>query len=112
MGAARKHRLALIKGGKADVAKTVYAKPIRLVTETHLFTPELSNAITERYEKQVSAKAKEERLPTRSSFFEALVVAGMASFDQHVVQAQAKESLIALATPGDAAEMTKGIILG
>lgn len=102
MGATRKRRLALVKEGHAEIAKTVYAQPERLVTETHLFKPDLSQAITDRYEKAVSEKAKKERLPTRSAFFEALVIAGISSFDKHLEKRDAEQNahpLIATPTP-------------
>jgi hypothetical protein len=103
MGAARKRRLGLIKGGLAEVAKTEYVKPIRMVTETHLVPPDLAQAITDRYEKAVSDKAKAERLPTRSAFFIALVIAGISSFDRHLERGAAeREAHPLIATPTDA----------
>lgn len=95
MGAARKRRLALIKDGHAEVAKTVYATPQDLVTQTFLANRELDTAITERFEKQV----KKDQCPTRADFLEKLVIAGLKSFDRFAQQQEApQDPLIALPT--------------
>lgn len=84
MGEARKKRLALIKGGHAEVAKKLYTTPSELTQESFLATKDMTSAITERYEKQVNR----EHCPTRADFIEKLVVAGLKSFDNYAVKQQ------------------------
>lgn len=99
MGIARKRRLALIKDGKAEVAKQLYAEPSQLIEEKFLANKELSAAITERFE-----RVNKETCPTRADFIEKLVVAGLRSFDQYADSRQQpaqEESLVALPTPGE-----------
>jgi hypothetical protein len=100
MGEARRRRFALVKGGRADVAKIAYAKPSELIEEKFLATKELTAAIDERFE-----HVNKESCPTRADFLNALVVAGLRSFDAYArtreKAEEQQESLIALPTPGE-----------
>jgi hypothetical protein len=95
VGEARKRRLALIKGGHAEVAKKLYTAPSELVSNTFLATSDLDAAITERFEKQVN----KEHCPTRADFLEKLVVAGLKSFDNFAAKQQAEDQHPLIATP-------------
>lgn len=90
MGEARRRRLALIRGGKADLAKREEMKPkaIRLVRISQDIHPNLDALITKLYDEDVN----KEQIPLRSGFIERLLLAGCASFQQaRQVQAQAKQ---------------------
>jgi hypothetical protein len=98
MGEARKRRLTLIKGGHAEVAKKMYTPPSALTQESFLASPDMTAAITERFEKQVN----QEHCPTRASFIEKLVVAGLKSFDAYAAkQKEAEHPLIAVPTDSE-----------
>lgn len=104
MGEQRRRRLALIKGGKADVAKAEHhnLKPQQLVSLTCLCTKQLKEEVLKRFE-----LTSRETLPTLSSFLERLLLAGVASFDRAQAEQEARGSLVKLADGTDLAEVAR-----
>lgn len=97
MGEARKRRLALIKQGRPEVARTQYYPPSSLITQTFLSNYELDKAINERFE-----RTRRDQMPTRADFLEKLVIAGLASFDRYEAsQAVTSEPESLIAQPTD-----------
>lgn len=85
MGEARKRRLTLIKGGKADVAKTMYVAPERLTNITIQLPSQKAMVLDAIYETKVDKK----NCPTRNSFVLALLEAGMIEFERFYMEQNA-----------------------
>lgn len=79
MGEARKRRLALIKGGKADQAKGLYVAPERLTNITIQLPTLKANLAHEVYKTKVDKKT----CPTPGAFFLAVFEAGMIEFERY-----------------------------
>lgn len=87
MGEARKRRLVLIKGGKADVAKTMYVAPERLTNITIQLPSQKAMVLDAIYTTKVDKK----NCPTRNSFVLALLEAGMVQFEQFYIEQNAPQ---------------------
>ena len=95
MGAARKRRLALIKGGHSDIAKAEKeAAPPKqkLISLSGFITKKLDDVISQRYTKVNPATC-----PTRWAFIERVLIAGIASFDEEEKRQMKAESMVQLA---------------
>jgi len=85
MGEARKRRLTLIKGGKADQAKSLMIAPERLANIT-IQMPQLKADIAH----QIYAdKVDKKNCPTPNTFFLAVFEAGMLEFEKFYEQENA-----------------------
>lgn len=82
MGEARKRRLTLIKGGKADEAKRILVAPERLVSFTFMLPRPQAAVLVEEYE----TKVDKETCPTLASFLVTLVEAGMIEFGKFYLE--------------------------
>lgn len=78
MGEARKRRLTLIKGGKAEEAKQMFVAPERLTNLTIQMPTLKANVAHEIYK----TKVKKETCPTPNDFFKAVFDAGMMEFEK------------------------------
>lgn len=85
MGDARRRRLALIKGGKADVAKAMYVAPERLTNLTILLPTLKANVAHEIYKTKVDKAT----CPTPNDFFMAVFDAGMIEFEKFYMEENA-----------------------
>jgi hypothetical protein len=82
MGDARRRRLTLIKGGKAQEAKAHYIAPERLTGLTILM-PSLKLKILDNI---YDTKVDKATCPTRNSFVLALLEAGMMEFERFYLE--------------------------
>lgn len=85
MGEARKRRLALIKGGKSDQAKTMYIAPERLTNLTAQMPTRQAEILQKTYDDKVSKST----CPTFNSFLLALIEAGVIEFERFYLQENA-----------------------
>jgi len=85
MGDARRTRLALIKGGKADQAKLHRPAPERLTNITVQMPSVKAEILNAVYDTKVDKKT----CPTRNSFMLALIEAGMIQFEQFWLETNA-----------------------
>ena len=82
MGEARRRRLALMKGGKAEEAKAHRIAPERL-TVLPVMMPTLQSEILKNvYDLKVDKKT----CPTLNSFLLALLESGVTSFEQYYIE--------------------------
>ena len=79
MGDARRRRLALIKGGKADVARGAYVAPERLTNVTIQIASIQALAANAIYDQKVDKKT----CPTLNDFFKAVFEAGLIEFEKY-----------------------------
>lgn len=82
MGEARKTRLALIKGGKADQARLYRPAPERLVNITVQMPAMKAEILDAVYDQKVDKKT----CPTRNDFMLALLESGMIQFEQFYLE--------------------------
>ena len=88
MGESRRKRLALIKGGKAAEAKTMYVAPERLTNITIQMPTLQAKVLDSIYETKVDKKT----CPTRNSFVMALLESGMNIFEQYYLEQNAPKA--------------------
>lgn len=102
MGEARRKRLALIKGGKAEEAKKPERNPVpqMLVQRTILMKKGLADLIDKSYDEDVNQAV----VTSRNAWIERLIVAGLSSFDAEKRKQAEQASLVKLAGPQDVAK--------
>lgn len=89
MGEARKRRLTLIRGGKADVAKGMFVAPERLTNLT-IQMPTLKADIAHQvYAERVDKKT----CPTPNSFWLAVFEAGLMEFEKFYQEQNAPHTM-------------------
>lgn len=110
MGEARRRRAAFTKRGLIELAKAPEnnAVPDNLVHLTVLVKQNLAVLIDKRYEEDVNHAA----VPSRNTWIERLLVAGLVDFDREKKRQAEEHSLIKLAGPKEMAQVTGGIAQG